>query len=104
MREVILSSASDQPGTSSLGTHAYLPTACAEGGVIETQLESEHGSSPICPTGGIVNNIVMQMLHAQFAEEMIRRGKHPLWQMGVYRIGGREFNVRNDKLFFSRGF
>jgi hypothetical protein len=79
---------------------AYLPTACAEGGVIETQAETQ----AICPTGGIINNILMQMLHAQFAEEMIRRGQYPLWQMGVYRRDGREFNARNDKLFLRRGF
>lgn len=79
----------------------YLPTACAEGGVIETHPDLEQA---VCPTGGIVNNILMQMLHAQFAEEMIRRGQHPLWQMGVYRIGGREFNIRNDKVFLRRGF
>lgn len=89
----------------------YLPTTCAEGGVIETHAEADHDGStamcpgvPICPTGGIVNNVLMQMLHAQTAEEMIRRGHYPLWQMGVYRTGGREFNLQNDKLFLSRGF
>lgn len=84
---------------------AYLPTACAEGGVIETQPDGlDRGLTAICPTGGIVNNILMQMLHAQFAEEMIRRGHYPLWQMGIYRTGGREFNLKNDKLFLQRGF
>jgi hypothetical protein len=84
---------------------AYLPTACAEGGVIETQPDGlDRGLTAICPTGGIVNNILMQMLHAQFAEEMIRRGHYPLWQMGSYRTGGREFNLKNDKLFLQRGF
>ena len=62
------------------------------------------GGEAICPTGGIVNNVIMQCLHAQFAHEMCRRDQPPIWRMGIYRTRGREFNSFADWLLESRGF
>jgi len=62
------------------------------------------GGEAICPTGGIVNTVIMQCLHAQFAHEMCRRDQPPIWRMGIYRTRGREFNSFADWLLESRGF
>ena len=58
----------------------------------------------ICPTGGIINNCMMQLLHAQFAEEMARRGGPPLFQKGVHWAGGSEFNAVMRTTLAERGY
>lgn len=41
----------------------------------------------VCPATGILNNIIMYMLTAQFVDEMCRRGAVPYFLMGAYRDG-----------------
>ncbi len=45
----------------------------------------------LCPTSGIMSNIIQQMICAQWADEMCRRGSVPYFLLGNYR-GGRVFN------------
>merc|ERR1711964_239910 len=46
----------------------------------------------ICPTSGIVGNLIQQMLNSQWAEEMIKAGTVPTFMRGIYQAGGREYN------------
>ena len=46
----------------------------------------------ICPTSGVVGNLIQQMLIAQWAEEMIKAGAVPTFLRGIYQSGGREYN------------
>ena len=55
----------------------------------------------ICPTSGIVGNVIQQMIVAQWADEMVRRGSCPFFLMGVFQKGGQEYNAAM-KLFFER--
>ena len=41
----------------------------------------------VCPATGILNNIIMYMLTAQFVDEMCRRGAVLYFWMGYYRVG-----------------
>jgi hypothetical protein len=45
----------------------------------------------VCPTSGIMSNIIQQMICAQWADEMCRRGSVPYFLLGNYRKG-RTFN------------
>ena len=45
----------------------------------------------ICPTSGILSNVIQQMICAQWADEMCRRGSVPYFLLGNYRKG-RIFN------------
>lgn len=45
----------------------------------------------VCPTSGIMSNIIQQMICSQWADEMCRRGSVPYFLMGNYRKG-RTFN------------
>ena len=63
----------------------YLGNACDEpGGVVEVAGCAE----PICPTSGIIDNVLTQMLLSQMTDEMCRRGAVPYFYMGLYRLGG----------------
>lgn len=57
------------------------------GGVIRIPGRKES----VCPTSGIMSNIIQQMICAQWADEMCRRGSAPYFLMGNYRTG-RAFN------------
>ncbi len=46
---------------------------------------------PVCPTSGIMSNVIQQMICAQWADEMCRRGSVPYFLLGNYRKG-RTFN------------
>ena len=61
-------------------------------------------AEPICPTGGIVNNILMQCLHAQFSDEMCRVGQPPLFLKGGLWSGGGTFNAAIGPTLERRGF
>ena len=58
----------------------------------------------ICPTSGIVGNVIQQMIVAQWADEMVRRGSVPYFLMGVYRKGGRAYNKAMRPFFELQGF
>ena len=47
---------------------------------------------------------MMQLLHAQFAEEMAQRGEPPLFQKGVHWAGGSEFNAVMRATLAERGY
>jgi hypothetical protein len=70
------------------------------GGVIE--VSGREGA--ICPTSGIVGNVIQQMITAQWAEEMIHRGAVPTFMRGVYQAGGREYNDAMQPVFERRGY
>lgn len=70
------------------------------GGVIEVL--GREGT--ICPTSGIVGNVIQQMIIAQWAEEMIRRGSVPTFMRGIYQTGGREYNDAMQPVFERRGY
>ena len=70
------------------------------GGVIQIAGRSES----ICPTSGIVGNVIQQMITAQWADEMVRRGSVPFFLMGVYQTGGREYNRVMERHFERQGF
>ena len=79
----------------------FLPNACpAEGGALAVPGQAEL----ICPTGGIVNNILMQCLHAQFSDEMCRVGQPPLFLKGGLWSGGGTFNAAIGPTLERRGF
>jgi hypothetical protein len=56
-----------------------------------------------CPTSGIVGNIIQQMICAQWADEMARRGSIPFFLLGNYR-GGRPFNRMTQPFAATRGY
>ncbi|MHB9028137.1 MAG: phosphoheptose isomerase family protein [Candidatus Latescibacterota bacterium] len=57
----------------------------------------------LCPTSGIMSNIIQQMISAQWADEMCRRGSTPFFLMGNYR-GGTVFNRLIDPDAKRRGY
>ena len=71
------------------GCDVYFGNRCAEpAGVIEVAGMAEK----VCPATGILNNIILQVLTAQFTDEMCRRGAVPYFWMGAYRVGGMDYN------------
>ena len=70
------------------------------GGVIEIPGRSQS----ICPTSGIVGNVIQQMINAQWAEEMIRQETVPYFLRGIYQNGGREYNAATASAFERRGY
>lgn len=70
------------------------------GGVIEIPMRQE----TICPTSGVVGNILQQMLVAQWADEMLRRGAYPYFLMGYFQRGGREYNNIMAPFFQQQGY
>ena len=70
------------------------------GGVIEIAGQSK----TICPTSGIVGNVIQQMIIAQWCDEMVRRGSVPYFLLGVYREGGREYNAAMKPFFELQGY
>lgn len=58
----------------------------------------------VCPTSGVVANILQQMLCAQWVDEMVRRGSVPYFFMGAYQQGGSEYNAAMTLLYKRQGF
>jgi len=58
----------------------------------------------VCPATGVLNNIIMYMLIAQFVDEMCRRGAVPYFWMGGYRCGGGNYNEVIHPFFLERGY
>ncbi len=57
----------------------------------------------VCPATGILNNIIMYVLTAQFVDEMCRRGAVPYFWLGGYRFGDDYNNVMRP-LCLERGY
>gem|GEM_PF-595569 len=57
----------------------------------------------ICPTSGIMSNVIQQMICAQWADEMARRGSVPYFCFGIYRVG-REFYQQMAAFAEGRGY
>ena len=70
------------------------------GGVININKRKD----TICPTSGIVGNIIQQMICAQWTDEMVRRGSIPYYWMGVFQNGGRPYNKGIRPFFEIQGF
>ena len=70
------------------------------GGVVQVKGRDD----TICPTSGIVGNIIQQMIVAQWCDEMVRRGSVPFFLMGVYQHGGSEYNDAMTIAFERQGF
>ena len=79
----------------------YLGNACDEAGGVVAVAGCD---APICPTTGIIDNVLTQMLLAQMTDEMCRRGAVPYFYMGLYRAGGREYNATFKRHFDARGY
>ena len=47
---------------------------------------------------------IQQMISAQWAEEMIKKGAVPTFCRGIYQTGGREYNSEMTELFEQRGY
>lgn len=60
-------------------------------------------SDKVCPATGILNNIIMYMLTAQFVDEMCRRGAVPYFFMGAYRDGS-DYNSVMRPFCLERGY
>jgi len=69
------------------------------GGVVEIPGRAE----TICPTSGIVGNVIQQMISAQYAEKMIQAGAIPTFLRGIYQAGGSEYNEAMTQTFEQRG-
>ena len=83
----------------------YLGTACPdEGGVMAISSRTTTVNTLICPTSGIVNNILMQVLHAQFSDELCRLGQVPVFQAGALWSGAMAFQQAMQPLLDRRGF
>ena len=70
------------------------------GGVIRISGQKE----TICPTSGIVGNVIQQMICAQWCDEMVRRGSVPYFWMGVFQKGGQEYDDGIHPFFLLQGF
>ena len=69
-------------------------------GVIEIAGRADH----ICPTSGIMSNIIQQMICAQWTDEMVRRGSVPFYWMGFFQKGGRPYDDGVRPFFEKQGF
>lgn len=69
-------------------------------GVIEIAGRKER----ICPTSGIVGNVIQQMICAQWTDEMVRRGSVPYYWMGFFQNGGRPYDDAIRPHFEAQGF
>ena len=79
----------------------YFRNRCGEtAGVIAV----ENLPEKICPATGILNNVILQILTAQFVDEMCRRGAVPYFLMGAYRTGGTDYNRLMGGFFQERGY
>lgn len=79
----------------------YLSDRCDEpGGVIPIPGRPD----PVCPATGVLNNVLTQMLLAQFVDEMCRRGAVPYFYMGGYRVGGSDYNRVIGPYMMERGY
>jgi len=58
----------------------------------------------ICPTSGVVGNVIQQMIAAQWCDEMVRRGSVPHFLMGHYQEGGFEYNAAMRMFLDRQGF
>ena len=58
---------------------------------------------PICPTSGIMSNIIQQMITAQWTDEMVRRGAVPFYWMGFFQKGT-DYNNAIKPFFEKQGF
>ena len=58
----------------------------------------------ICPTSGVVGNIIQQMIAAQWCDEMVRRGSVPHFLMGHFQEGGFEYNAAMRMFLDRQGF
>jgi len=58
----------------------------------------------VCPTSGIVGNIIQQMITAQWCDEMVRRGSVPHFLMGHFQEGGFEYNAAMRMFLDRQGF
>ena len=58
----------------------------------------------ICPTSGIVGNVIQQMICAQWVDEMVRRGSVPYFYIGEFQKGGDEYNAAMEPFFERQGF
>ncbi len=70
------------------------------GGVVE--MKGHEGG--ICPTSGVVGNVIQQMICAQWVDEMVRRGSVPYFFMGHFQEGGSEYNAAMKPFFERQGF
>ncbi len=70
------------------------------GGVIKIKDRKD----TICPTSGIVGNVIQQMICAQWTDEMVRRGSIPYYWMGFFQNGGREYDDAVRPFFELQGF
>ncbi len=61
-------------------------------------------SGRICPTSGIVGNVIQQMICAQWTDEMVRRGSVPFYWMGFFQAGGRPYDDAIRPSFEAQGF
>ncbi len=60
--------------------------------------------SQICPTSGIVGDVIQQMICAQWTDEMVRRGSVPYYWMGFFQNGGRPYDDGIRMFFERQGF
>jgi len=70
------------------------------GGVISIKGRADK----ICPTSGIVGNVIQQMICAQWADEMVRRGSVPFFFKGVCQQGGVDYNNVMKPISDKRGY
>ena len=70
------------------------------GGVIKIKGRKD----TICPTSGIVGNVIQQMICAQWTDEMVRRGSIPFYWMGFFQKGGRPYDDGIRPFFEIQGF
>jgi len=70
------------------------------GGVISISGRDE----TICPTSGILGYVIQQMITAQWADEMVRRGSVPYFLMGFFQKGGNEYNTAMRPFFERQGY
>jgi hypothetical protein len=70
------------------------------GGVVEIPGRGQ----TICPTSGVIGNLIQQMLNAQWAQEMINAGTVPTFMRGIYQSGGNEYNSAMAEVYQQRGY
>ncbi len=70
------------------------------GGVL---IDNRNGKQ-MCPTSGIVGNVIQQMICAQWTDEMVRRGSVPFYWMGFFQNGGKAYDDGIRMFFERQGF
>ena len=58
----------------------------------------------VCPTTGVIGDLILWLIVSQWTEEMAKRGEFPYFWKGFFMNGGRDYNNSVKPFFIKRGW